>query len=102
MVLCVFREALYWCGFRILFLAQEGWVNAKAIITALYRMFISKRRLLEWVTAGEGERCAKGSAAALYAGMRASVLIGAVLLLFSPHAGAKLIGLLWVCAPLVA
>ena len=28
-VLCDFRQALYWCGFRILFLAQEGWVNAK-------------------------------------------------------------------------
>lgn len=101
-VLCDFRQALYWCGFRILFLAQEGWVNAKAIITALYRMFVSKRRLLEWVTAGEGERRVNGSAAALYAGMRASVLVGAGLLLFSPHAGAKLIGLLWVCAPLVA
>ncbi len=100
-VLCDLRQALYWLFFRVMFLAQEGWVNAKAIVTALYRMLITKKHLLEWVTAGEGERKA-GNRTAIFRGMRVSVFIGAVLLLFSPHMTAKLLGLLWICAPWAA
>lgn len=101
-VLCDLRQALYWFGFRVMFLAEEGWVNAKAIVTALYRMFISKRRLLEWVTAGEGERRGAKTKAAMLRGMRVSVFLGAVLVLLSPHMGAKLLGLLWIIAPWMA
>ncbi len=101
-VLCDLRQSLYWLGYRVMFLGQEGWVNTKAVVTALYRMLISKRRMLEWVTAGEGDRRSGGSAAVMFGSMRASVLLGAVLLLFSPHMGAKLLGLLWICAPWMA
>jgi len=94
------RQALYWLGFRILFAAQEGWVNTKAIVTALYRMLISKRNLLAWVTAGESEKKrGQTTVAVVYRSMQVSVFLGGALVLFSPHPSAKVLGLLWCCAP---
>lgn len=102
-VFCDLRQALYWLGFRAAFIGQEGWVNTKAIVLALYRMLFSKRHLLEWITAGEGERKNSESAVwGIYRAMRVSVFLGMILVLFSPHIGAKLLGLLWICAPWIA
>ncbi|MBO5670759.1 MAG: hypothetical protein J6S41_04355, partial [Clostridia bacterium] len=94
------RQALYWLFFRIVFAAEEGWVNTRAIVTALYRMLISGHHLLAWVTAGEREAGSKKSSCrASYRAMRISVIIGAVLVILSPHPTAKVLGLLWICAP---
>ena len=41
----------------LLFLPYSAWVHISAVCTALWRMLISRRRLLQWVTAAEsGER----------------------------------------------
>lgn len=41
----------------LLFLPYSAWVHVSAVLTALWRMLISRRRLLQWVTAAEsGER----------------------------------------------
>ena len=89
--------------FRIVFAAEEGWVNTRAIVTALYRMLVSGHHLLAWVTAGEREAGSKKSSClASYRAMRISVIIGAVLVILSAHPTAKVLGLLWICAPWLA
>ena len=41
----------------LIFLPYSAWVHVSAVCTALWRMLVSKRRLLQWVTAAEsGER----------------------------------------------
>ena len=40
----------------IMLLPYRALVSLHAIITALYRMFISKRNLLQWVTAEQSEK----------------------------------------------
>ncbi|MBR5870575.1 MAG: hypothetical protein IKZ09_06025, partial [Clostridia bacterium] len=96
------RQALYWLGFRLAYLAQEGWINTKAIVTSLYRMFLSKQHLLEWVTAGERERRHETTRAAMFRSARASVILGAILLLFSPHLLTKLLGAVWIMVPWIS
>ena len=97
------RQAIMFFGFRLVFAAEEGWINTRAIITALYRMLISKRRLLAWKTAGECEAgLGAGSIAAAFRAMWGSVLISLVLILFSPHPSVKLLGGIWMLAPFAA
>ena len=37
------------------FLAHQAWLMADAICRTLYRLFVSRRRLLEWVTAAQAQ-----------------------------------------------
>ncbi|MBQ7982734.1 MAG: hypothetical protein IJ302_04140, partial [Clostridia bacterium] len=97
------RQGILWLWFRVQFAAHEGWINTKAIAAALYRMLISKKHLLEWVTAGEAEAGADAHTfPAQLRTMRVSLVLGAVLVLFSPHISSKVIGLIWLCAPWAA
>lgn len=93
------RQALYWLFFRITLTAEEGWINARAVVLALYRMLISKKHLLAWVTSNEQEQSRIGGRRDAYRAMWVSVALGGVLVLFSPHPTAKLLGGLWVMAP---
>ena len=40
----------------VIFLPHQAWVSADAILRALWRMFVSRRHLLEWQTATQTER----------------------------------------------
>lgn len=42
--------------FRLIFLPYEGYICLSAILTALYRMNISHKNMLAWVTAADSER----------------------------------------------
>lgn len=78
-----------------------------AIVRSLYRQFISKRHLLEWVSSAEIERRNSGKRQAAMLGMRggyALILIFAVVALLNDHDGFRWTGLilaaLWAMAPL--
>ncbi len=45
--------ALTQAGFLITFLAHQAWLNADAIFRTVFRVFIHKRRMLEWTTAAQ-------------------------------------------------
>jgi len=50
LVLAVSQVAL-----QIAFLPHQAWIMADAIIRTLYRMFVSRRHLLEWLTAAQAK-----------------------------------------------
>ena len=102
-------------------LPHQAAVSADAIVRTLYRLFVSRRRLLEWQTAALVERTVSDLGADTWRAMRGSVLVvGAVLVAFTlgalqrdpalgltltqPVALVTLVGLillLWLSAPLV-
>ncbi|MDD4658574.1 MAG: glucoamylase family protein, partial [Eubacteriales bacterium] len=50
------RAWLHRLGWQLAFLPYQAWVNADAIGRTLYRLFISRKNLLEWTTAAEAEK----------------------------------------------
>ena len=98
------RKSILWFGFRVQFTVYEGWVNLRAALTALWRMLVTHRHMLAWVTAGETEARAKKRRQTL-SGMTAALwvsVLGGAVLLFSPSLFAKFIGVLWILSPVTA
>ncbi len=62
----------------IVFLAHQAWVSADAIARTLWRLFVSRRKLLEWQTASQVERMVGGGA---WRKMWPAVAIGVVVLI---------------------
>ena len=84
---------------RLLFLPWEAWVNLSAACTALWRMLISRRRLLQWQTSAQS-----GSGGALPT-VRAAwpcIALGLALLILSPYPAGKALGIVWLAAPVFA
>ena len=52
------RAWLHRLGWQLAFLPYQAWVNADAAVRTLYRLFISRKNLLEWITAAEAEKLA--------------------------------------------
>ena len=84
---------------RFVFLPWEAWTNLSAVCTALWRVHVSHRRLLQWQT----------SAQALPRGARAFIsrlwpqlALGAALAAFSPEPAGKTLGLVWAAGALFA
>ena len=50
------RAWLHRLGWQLAFLPYQAWVNADAAVRTLYRLFISRKNLLEWTTAAEAEK----------------------------------------------
>ncbi|MBW3097401.1 GH36-type glycosyl hydrolase domain-containing protein [Pseudohoeflea coraliihabitans] len=63
---------------RLTFMAHGATVMADAILRTLYRLFVSRRHLLEWKTAQQVHQAGSGSVAAAFAMMRPSVLLAVV------------------------
>ncbi|HET9035746.1 MAG TPA: hypothetical protein VFN45_06060, partial [Myxococcaceae bacterium] len=68
-------------GLALVFLPHQAWISADAIIRTLWRMGISRRHLLEWLTAFQSERAASTSRRAVWRVMWPSVLLSGGLLL---------------------
>ena len=47
--------ALGQAAFSIAMLAHQAWLMGDAILRTLFRLVVSRRRLLEWVTAAQAE-----------------------------------------------
>ena len=48
----------------VVFLPHQAWISADAIARTLWRLFVSRRHLLEWQTASQTERAVPGTGAA--------------------------------------
>lgn len=102
------RLALLQLFFRITFLPHHASLTVDAIIRSLYRLYGSRKNLLEWTTAAQsavGPRLnAIGFSRQMAGGLALTVVIALVTGIFAPHAwpiAAPLI-LLWLIAPLLA
>lgn len=86
---------------RLCFMAHSGWYQTRAAIISLYRLFISRRYLLEWKSAG----LANLENQDLYSFidfMFSSVIIAAFGLILSNNSYFTALSLLWFCAPFIA
>jgi cyclic beta-1,2-glucan synthetase len=86
---------------RLIFLPYEAWVCLSAAATALYRMTVSKRYLLAWVTAADSERKTKNSFFAVMKRMWPIVAAAVLIIIISPSPPAKAIGVVWALSPLL-
>ena len=50
-----FRNGILRAVLAIILLPHNAWMSVDAIVRALYRMFISKKKLLEWTTAAQAQ-----------------------------------------------
>ncbi len=87
---------------QLLFLPCQAWVSLSAAVTALWRMNVSKRNLLAWITAAAAERGAPGKRLAYWRTMAASVLAGLIAVFFSRYPAGAAAGVIWAFSPLAA
>jgi hypothetical protein len=82
-------------------LCKDALMSLGAAATSLYRMYISKRKLLEWVTAAQSDS-GKTDAALFITKHIVSSVLGAVIFIFSPSGLIKLSGFAFFIMPLLA
>ncbi|MDO4990224.1 MAG: glucoamylase family protein [Eubacteriales bacterium] len=88
------------CFMRLWLLPFEAWICLSAIFTALWRMLVSHRRLLQWQTFAES--CGGKGLAAHVRAMWPAVVLGVLLMAFSPAVIGKAAGLMWLLSPAAA
>jgi cyclic beta-1,2-glucan synthetase len=95
-------------AFLLAFLADQAWLMSDAIVRTLFRLIISQRNLLQWVTAAQSGSSARLGIPHAYRRMLGGVLVAAgvgVLVVARAPASLWLAGplvLLWVAAPTLA
>ncbi|MBV9329980.1 MAG: glycosyl transferase, partial [Alphaproteobacteria bacterium] len=100
--------ALLQCAFLLTFLAHQAWLMVDAVARTLWRLFVKRKRLLEWVTAAEVNDDAMFDPRSLAAQIGASLVFGiaVVAATFAVHHGTWPIAVpfvaLWVVSPVVA
>ncbi|MCJ8519885.1 cyclic beta-1,2-glucan synthetase [Pseudorhizobium tarimense] len=93
---------------RIVFIADMACLMTDAIGRSIYRLFVSRKQMLEWKTAASIQSSAQGSPSDYYRQMWHAPVIAIFSLIFAsiPGDNAFLVGvpfaLLWVLSPLVA
>jgi cellobiose phosphorylase len=108
-------RSLQQLGLAIVFLPHQAWVSADAIVRTVWRLFGSRRHLLEWETASAAERTAADTRGAIWRAMAPAMVLVAVIatvvlsrLLAVPSPSWRLgiatlpILFAWAIAPLVA
>ncbi|HEU4510269.1 MAG TPA: glucoamylase family protein [Pyrinomonadaceae bacterium] len=103
-----FRTNTAQIALSFIFLPHQAWLMCDAIIRALYRQFISHKKLLEWVSAAEAERSARNDLKSVVSFMLPSTALTlsalALTLTFKP-AALPVMGplfVIWILSPLIA
>ena len=92
----------------IVFLAYQTWLMLDAIVRTLSRLFVTRKHLLEWVTAAHAKRTVDLNLLGIFARMRGSVILaaGAFAIIELVHRSALPAALpfiiVWAAAPAVA
>ena len=94
--------------FTLATLPDKAYMSANAICKTLYRLKVSKKHMLEWVTAEEAEKMAKKDIKSYYINMAPNIILGilGVLYIFinakNPFSALIfVISLLWLIAPAI-
>lgn len=90
---------------EISFLPHKAYIFLDSIIKTIYRIKISKKHLLEWITAEEAEKHAKKDLNSYYKLMWTNLVLGILLIIFG--FGKELVypiilGAIWILAPIMA
>ena len=100
-ILAGFGGAIVSTFIRLWLLPWEAWVCFSAAVTALWRMTVTHRRLLEWETAAQS--AARGGGLGDYARAMAAVLpVGLAAMCFARPVIGRAAGLMWLLSPLAA
>ena len=100
--------ALSQIAFLVTLLAHQAWLMGDAIVRTLYRMFVSHRGLLEWLTAAQAKFSLPLDIPGFYRRMAGGVALATVAACVAARTGrgAQLIAapflILWVLSPAVA
>jgi cyclic beta-1,2-glucan synthetase len=91
----------------VTFLAHQAWLMGDAIARTLVRLYLTRRRLLEWTTAAQAEFELSRDVTGVYRRMRGALVLtatAAALLLLRPASAGLAVPffLLWTLSPLVA
>ena len=94
-------------GLAVTLLADQAWLMADAIIRTLFRVYVTRRKLLEWVTAAQAKAGFDLILGSFYRRMNGAVMLAAaagILVAFRPDAWpiAAPFVLLWALSPVVA
>ncbi|HVH84183.1 MAG TPA: protein ndvB, partial [Steroidobacteraceae bacterium] len=95
-------------AFLIVFLAQQAWLMVDAISRTLFRLFVSRRNLLQWVTAAQAnlrpQLDLNGAYRQMSGGVAIAMLAAALVGHFRPGAWpvAMPFVVLWVASPAIA
>src|SRR5437868_4421937 len=100
--------ALSQTGLVVAFLAHHAWLMADAVGRTLFRLVVTQRRLLEWITAAQSKSSLRAGWIGLYVQMAGSVAIGAAAGFFVVYFGSAAAPvaapfiLAWLFAPAIA
>ncbi len=98
----VYRSFLV-CAYKISALAENAYISADSVIRSLYRMNVSKKRLLEWQTFAHTESGGKSNGLlSHYKKHPLSVISGAVLLTSPYNIISVLSGILMIAFPFIS
>lgn len=86
---------------QLLFLPYHAWISASAILTALWRSFISHKKMLEWTTAADAER-KKDDFAANFRAQWPAVAVGFFAVALAQFPAGAAMGLIWIVSPVFA
>ena len=92
---------IFGAAFDISALAYRAFISLDAVLRSVFRMFVTKRKMLSWVTASEGEMQLKGFALYIKK-MFMSSLLGLAFVIFAPYGAFKILGLTWLFFPVIA
>ena len=88
----------------IIILPFKAWISLKSICKTLYRLLISKKHLLEWMTSEEAEKNSKNDIISNYKMMISNVLFGTASVVYSlkiDNILGIMLGIMWIIAPLI-
>jgi cyclic beta-1,2-glucan synthetase len=83
------------------FLAHQTWLMCDAILRTLYRLTVSRRLLLEWVTAAQAQLSSRLGLSGIYRRMSASVVIALIALVAVAGFAKPGFTSLWLALPFV-
>lgn len=102
------RHALTQSALQVAFLAHQAWLMGDAICRTLIRLAVTRRHLLEWVTAAQASLGPRLDLLGFYRRMASALLIGVVALIIALLAGhgawpvAAALATLWFASPAIA
>ncbi|MDI3312548.1 MAG: glycosyl transferase, partial [Thermoanaerobacterium sp.] len=102
------KTTFYASLLQFAFLPYQGYLMVDAVVRTVYRVYVSRKNLLEWVTAADMERQVKNDFISFLKRMWVSIPVGAILILMSLYFKLDmlpysiLISLIWFTSPYIA
>ena len=85
----------------IMVLPFKAWISFKSIVKTLYRMTISKKHLLEWMTSEEAEKNLTDSILNYYKMMSFNIIFAVTIILICKSLFSIILACFWIIAPII-